>query len=345
MLCHHGVSKPIACRSAAAAAAADRMSDSSFDFDVAISFLHEDVDVARELQDGIGEALTVFVYTSRQEEVAGTDGLESFREVFRHRSRLAVVLLRDRWGRTPWTRVEMEAITDRFLKEGPGFLFVVMMDEAPPPPWIPEKLIRFNLKDFGTREAIGAIKARALEQGSRIVRPTSAFLAQRAQERAEFAKKKMSLLRSEAGVRQAEAEANRLMGLIEVKAKEAIAAAPGLGIEFGRQDVACGMKTPGVAVVCGYQNNIVNALDNARITIREWRGGVILPGEAGRYIHEPKELAKRILAPEFTREVGWGWRDAGDEWISSEEVATQIMEQFFALLDRQSAGKLPRIDW
>src|SRR5437899_11207412 len=89
-----------------------------YEYDVAISFLSQDVDLARELADGLSPQLRVFVYIDRQREIAGTDGLTTFRAIFRSATRLVVVLFRNGWGESNWTRVEEEAISDRFLKEG-----------------------------------------------------------------------------------------------------------------------------------------------------------------------------------------------------------------------------------
>lgn len=142
------------------------------DVDVAITFLNQDLGFAQELSDRLGNALSVFVYANRQEELAGTDGLESFREVFRHRAKLVVILHREEWGNTKWTRIEELAIKDRFLNEGPEFLFLIAMGDAQPPRWLPEQLIRFSSRDFPVTEAIGAIKAKALELGSVVQRPS-----------------------------------------------------------------------------------------------------------------------------------------------------------------------------
>jgi len=67
------------------------------------------------LQSKLRANLEVFVYSKKQDQLAGTDGMESFREVFREQSRLNVVLFRAGWGETRFTRVELAAIKDLTL--------------------------------------------------------------------------------------------------------------------------------------------------------------------------------------------------------------------------------------
>src|SRR4051794_39241639 len=98
------------------------------EYDIAISFLHRDESLALQLFNRLAETFHVFVYSKRQESLAGTDGLETFRRTFRSDSRLVVVLYRDGWGKTPWTRVEEQAIQDRFLKEGWNWLLFATLD-------------------------------------------------------------------------------------------------------------------------------------------------------------------------------------------------------------------------
>ena len=51
-------------------------------YDVAISFLFEDQNLAAAIYDKLSEGLKVFFYPRNQEELAGTDGLESMRKPF-----------------------------------------------------------------------------------------------------------------------------------------------------------------------------------------------------------------------------------------------------------------------
>jgi hypothetical protein len=134
--------------------------------DIAISFLSQDEGLARELHARLSESFAVFVYSKRQEELAGNDGLEVFREAFRSDSRIVVVLYRDGWGITPWTRVEEAAMKDRFLAEGWNWLLFVMLDDASTPPiWLPEGEIRLSYPQYGIDQLIGAIKFKAAKLG------------------------------------------------------------------------------------------------------------------------------------------------------------------------------------
>ena len=94
------------------------MGESETKYDVAISFLHKDETLASAINARLSEQFNVFVYSKRQEELVGTNGLESFREAFLAESRLVVVLYREGWAKTPFTRVEEQAIKDRFLDDG-----------------------------------------------------------------------------------------------------------------------------------------------------------------------------------------------------------------------------------
>jgi len=217
----------------------------NYEYDVAISCLSRDEGLARELRDDLSPSLRVFLYTHRQQEIAGTDGLVTFRNTFRAISRLVVVLYRAGWGDTPWTRVEAEAITDRFLKEGPAFLLFVMIEsKESPPPWVPEKQIRLNLEEFGLDQAVGAIKLRVQELGGPTSRETLADRARRADERQQFWNQTQVLKRDSQGVNQVDEEGRTLVTILLALAEDAARAAPGLGLQWASQDTAVGIRSP-----------------------------------------------------------------------------------------------------
>ena len=153
--------------------------DQNKKYDIAISFLTQDLALAQALNDKLTEGLEVFFFPRRQEELAGTDGLESMREPFFNQSRINVVLYRERWGSTPWTGVEAAAIKDSCLENSFEniFLFVVEPTKALPK-WLPNTHIRFNYGEFSLEEAVGAIKLRVQERGGRYTPITPAKRAQ-----------------------------------------------------------------------------------------------------------------------------------------------------------------------
>src|SRR5260221_6511073 len=107
-------------------------------YDVSISFLSQDEPTAAAVHDDLSKGLEVFFYPRNQEELAGTDGLDSMRHPSLDDSRVAVVLYRERWGTTPWTRVEETAIKDRCFKHGWHSLFFMALDNAATfPTWLP----------------------------------------------------------------------------------------------------------------------------------------------------------------------------------------------------------------
>ena len=107
----------------------------------------------------------MFFFPHTQEELAGTDGLESMREPFLN-SRINVVLYRELWGNTPWTGVEAAAVKDFCLKTHYRSLFFFVVESTDAlPKWLPDTHIRFNYAEFTLDEAVGAIKLRVQEQG------------------------------------------------------------------------------------------------------------------------------------------------------------------------------------
>ena len=156
-------------------------------YDVAISFLAKDESIAGAVNDALSQGLKVFFFPRSQEELAGTDGLESMRTPFLTDSRVNVILFREPWGATPWTRVEETAIKEACLNRGWSSLFFMALDKASKLPlWVPATLVRFNLSDYGVAQAVGAIKARVQDAGGKIEPPNAMVDARRVQQEAQF---------------------------------------------------------------------------------------------------------------------------------------------------------------
>jgi len=135
-----------------------------YKYEVAFSFLAPDERVALSINDFLQDRLSTFVYSQKQKDLVGRDGMIAFREVFVSEARIVVILYREEWGTTEWTRVEEEAIKDRVREEGPDFLVLVNLDKGKPG-WLSRGHMRMFLDRFGLKETVAVIEKRVEEFG------------------------------------------------------------------------------------------------------------------------------------------------------------------------------------
>jgi hypothetical protein len=170
------------------------MTDDQPKYDIAISFLVADEKIASSLNAGLGD-LKVFFYPHKQEELIGTNGMESMRAPFIG-ARVNVILFREKYGKTPWTGVELAAIQDSCLRTGYRSLVFVQLDKKDvKPEWLPSTHIRCLLDDFTIEQLIGAIKSKVQENGGTIRRPNARTEALRVQEEASYLADRDRLMR------------------------------------------------------------------------------------------------------------------------------------------------------
>jgi hypothetical protein len=197
------------------------------------------------------------------------------------------------------------------------------------------------VRAFPIAQAIGAIKLRSIDAGASFRKQTIGERAAKAKAATEFERSRAQLLGSADGVREAAESVRALMGEIAARVDEAKTSLDALGIRFGTTDTWCGLKTDTVATQCAYRNQIVNTLSEARLVVRDIRGGMLLPGEAGYYTSEPKVLEELILRPDIGRAEGWCWRDESDKLTTTAELADSFVARILTLVQADAAGELP----
>ena len=271
------------------------MSEQQWKYDVAISFLSKDEPIAIELHRHLIDGLEVFIYSKKQEEIAGTDGLESFRQAFRRDSRVVVVLFREGWGQTPWTRVEEGAITDRFLSEGWRWLFFIVVDKKSPlPKWLPENHIRFNLEDYGVEQAVGAIKARVQELGGRLQKLDAIGRAKILQKDSEFRDQKRQLFTSPQGVNAVQSEVISMYKEIE-RLRFEITSTTDIIFQMGHTVRECILTNGRVSLHLSWAPRYANNMENSPLRIYEVNGRMLLPQEKGAKCSGQNPLAYKKL--------------------------------------------------
>lgn len=295
---------------------------------IALSFLDGDRALAQSVADRLSESLSVFIYTDRQVELAGTNGLDSFSRTFASGCDLVVVLYRDGYGQTPWTGVELAAIESRFLREGAAFLFLLMLDDkAELLPWIPSSLVRYSLSHFGFEQAIGAIKARALERGALLRLATPVDRARVAERRIAYQRETKRLFSSADGVDQVGGQFAILMDKLEAVANAIAEGSPGLQLQFARQGWF-GVNMDHVAMKVCLLRRYTNTLDGTEVQVEWFNCRILLPGDPRSYYEPPKACASMALVPARLLDVDWCWRvSSGDPW-----VATVVADRLFARL-------------
>ncbi len=316
------------------------MGESETKYDVAISFLHMDETLALAIDARLREQFNIFVYPKRQEELAGTNGLESFREAFLTESRLVVVLYREAWGTTPFTRVEQQAITDRFLKDGWDFLlFVMLNDSDQPPKWLPQSEIRLSFQQYGFEQLIGAVKIRAEKLGSIVKSETVLDRAKRFEDESRARADRQHRLNSE-GSSTMRQQCESVIASLSAKTDETN--------KHLSEKIAVGRGTIGWFVVRAKDVSLGLTADpaypttNSRIIVQEWKGALSLATEGGVYSsRQPKRIAETSFYFDYQPAYGWCWHlKSSTEFYTAPELADKLLKTLLNLQDRFERGEI-----
>jgi len=182
------------------------MPEAAYEYEVAFSFLADDEPLAMSIADRLRDRMRVFLFSERQRELAGKDGLEEFSAVFGQKARVVSVLYRQGWGTTRWTRVEESAIKDRAFDRGWDFLIVVSLDGSRAPVWLPRTKLWLGFDRYGVGGAASVIDARVQEAGGQVHEENAIERAERLARIEKNRAEREAYLASPAGVQGAQAE-------------------------------------------------------------------------------------------------------------------------------------------
>jgi hypothetical protein len=320
------------------------MNDQEPVYDVALSFLYQDLVLAQALYDELSKGLEVFFFPRNQEELAGSEGLESMRAPFRSQSRLNVVLYRPKWGNTPWTGVEEVAVKESCLATSfRSIFFFVIEPTSEIPTWLPETHVRFNFADF-------TLEQRVQERGGhfRLMTPSRKVALLRVEEEYQLDRRQIS---SQEGMQRIQQNVELLfaeiaMQLEDVNASGHLAIDHQIKVRFGDVEQYCflGMQRLGISVVwCQHYSNM---LDDAGLFVRELNENAIVPQGHIR-LQRPEVIKEERYVPEISRvrEYVWKSEKGKGEMVTSKDLATKLVLQFLDLVERDRAGKVMRKGW
>jgi hypothetical protein len=331
--------------SAEAAATSTSTPEAAPSHDVAISFLVRDQDLARSIRDDLKAAgLEVFFFPHKQEELAGTNGMETMRAPFLD-ARVNVVLFRKPWGETPWTRVEDGAISDRCWKGGWSSLMFVQLDaERSLPKWLSPTHVRFNFGDYGLKQLVGAIKMRVQEQGGKLRPMDAATKAEAVKREADYLALRNRSMRDGHWIRDLHTSIREMLRKTG-ELVERINVSQRLEIEFGTKDHTGVLRSRFVSVVIGWKQPFGNEVDyesgECYLRVAEFVGRLLLPDERGYYIREPKQRKEHKFTVDVAEDGSLIWRLRGKNGrIEPSQLADIIVQIFLELLSQANRGNV-----
>jgi hypothetical protein len=317
-------------------------------YDVAISFLYEDLSFAQALYDKLRTGLEVFFFPGDQEALAGTDGLESMRAPFRHESRLNVVLYRPKWGKTRWTAVEELAIKESCLDNSYRNIFVYVIETSGElPRWLPDTHVYFSSEHYSLDEAVGAIKARVQDRGGEYKPLTPARKAELNRAEEDY-RRAIAFMSSQDGMARIFSKLKELFEEIRMQC-DLVNAGGHAEIEYqiklqeGDVEQVFTLSGPRVGLLVIWFQPIRNSLDSSFLGVREFNEKMIIP--VGNFrIQQPDIVNEMKYDPDLSRAFEYGWKPQRGQkkFLSSKELARQCVIQFLDLVDRDLDGKVRR---
>ena len=307
------------------------MPELDFKYDVAFSFLQEDEGLATQINDRLQDRYRTFLYSKAQEHLAGTDGVETFTAVFGEQARSVAVLFRDRWGQTPWTRIEETAIKNRVLEHGPDFVtFIMCAPGLKAPRWYPTTRIWFDFETYGLDGAAAVLAKRIQESGGDAVVETLEARAARLERAQQFKDEKEAFARSYDGVNASRAAHQRLVG--DLKANSEIV---GCRIREVKYDNVLVLIGRGVVLTVQYECRYANSLDEAALTAAFYDG---VPNLSG---YTPQAKTRTLEKWKFTFQLVGPGRSA---WVGPDkkehppESLAEFLLKHFLDLQQQELG-------
>lgn len=297
-----------------------------YKYDVAFSFLARDEPLAIELNDLLQGRLNTFLYSKKQEELAGTDGEKQFNAVFGKEARLVAVLYRAGWGESPWTRIEQTAIRNRAFDEGYDFVKLIPLDDQPDiPKWFPRTNLWIGLSRWGPSGAASVIEARVQELGGEPREESVADKAIRVDRSIKFSEIRKQFLNSYDGVNASNALFEALKQGVQSELAAIAELDTVLQFSFKEQRRQFAILGRGPALLVFWNYHYANTLDKAQLEATLWRGHPPWPGKM-HYEH-PQELKKITFTFDMTPSGKHHWISTSrdNRSFSSAELASYIV--------------------
>jgi hypothetical protein len=299
-----------------------------YQYEVGFSFLKQDEAIAYDLNDHIPDRLSTFIYSKKQEDLGGKDGEKKFNTVFYQECRVVVVLYRDGWGETPWTRIEETAIKNRAFDKGWDFLLFINMDtNSTLPTWIPRTYIWLDYQRFKTEGAIAVIEHKVKEQGGTSRQETIAEAAERLKRLRKAEKERELFLKSQEAVTQANRELRTIIEKLKVLK-------PIIEDPENFLDLATSERTNLPMYEFGFNGYYLcfNSVYPIQHDIAKGTLKVTIYEKRGHEQTDYKEYIHKQSIFRFDRDLignnGWSEHNRGNDFLTTDELVDKWVKQF-----------------
>lgn len=305
----------------------------NYKYDVAFSFLQEDEQLALDIADRIQDrvSVNVFVYSERQDELAGTDGVDTFSRIFGEESRVVIVLHHKAWGQTRWTRVEENAIRMRGFNEGHEFVLLVELETpAKPPVWLPPTRIYLGFERYGVDGVATVIESRVQAVGGTVHSESAVDEAVRLGRELSFKSERIGWYESEQGVASAKQELKKLFGELQRVAKNISDKTNQIQVQVSHVDEKhCLLSCQTVELSVYWHNRYQSTLHDSQLGINL----AITRNEGYRKVL--KEVVKESnynIDVDMSRHFGWRETSGKKRFLTSVQLADSwikvLLDQF-----------------
>lgn len=314
------------------------MNEKKYKYDVAFSFVQDDEPLARAVNDLIQERAATFLYSKRQEEIAGTDGEKTFATVFGEESRTVVVLYRGTWGTTPWTRIEETAIRNRAFLEGYDFVIFMPVEKgATLPKWLPKTQLWIGLERWGIEGAASVIEARIQQAGGEPREESAQDRAARLKRHIDSETARNQFLDSADGVASALKAVTTIFETIECRTQE-ITESTGLSLRTKRVESGIELyaNEGGLAVEWHYLYQ--NTLNDSYLSVSLWNGIPYRPERM--FIRKPSLIRQEQFNFDRENTDMLGWQHQKQKlFLTSEQLADHCLKVLMDYVHQQHMRK------
>lgn len=312
-----------------------------YKYDVAFSFLNEDLELVSQVNELIKNRLNTFIYTERQNELVGNDGEKVFSNVFGKESRVVVIFYRKDWGNYGFTRIEKNAIKNRAFSGNDYYKFLLLVNldnDNPDISWIPKTNIYFSLEQYGIKSLVAIIEQLVIQNEGIVHEETPTELASRLEKNFEAEQKRKSFLDSEEGVKEANNEFKELCNTMENIFKK-ISSKSNLyngKIQYLNSNYLFKINCCALDLFCELSVRARNSLDDSFLKI-------IISDQPSYYNSNSrkKELYEEryLFGKNIFGQIGWIEKENNNEFYSSRKLADLTIKQFLKIINDDLAKR------